>query len=524
MKISRYTISAGDYDHGGAASRSIKEQLKQIGVSPDDIRRAMIAAYEAEMNVIIHSHGGRMEARIEDGRIEVEVVDTGPGIADVNQAMKEGFSTAPAAARSLGFGAGLGLPNIRKNSDKFAIESAVGKGTAVRFTILLRPAGAEARAAAGPPAGAMHLAGIQCRQCLRCLWTCPMRARRVRGGKPAILAHLCIECGACLSACAGAGAAVRGTADALRPARDTTLVVPPAILAQFAPYAAPGDVLEILNELGFGRVMVTHGAEYALRSAVRDDAKTRKEPPAISPACPAVVRLIQTRFPSLLPHVAPFVSAVEAVASELAGQKAVVVASCPAQVAALSTAAPGIDVIVPSVLRATVAPLAAARGTAAVRKKRKAGAPGHSRRPHEDDGILRVTGIRHVIAVLDAVENGLMAETPAPELWACDEGCFGSPLLYEDAFIARSRWLEAGIAAEGGAAVARRSPLEPRAGVRLDEDMAKAVAKFGRISIMAGNLPGRDCGRCGCPTCMSLAEDVVLGRAELSACVFSPGG
>ena len=94
-----YTIRAGDFDSGGNASRSLKEQLKRVGASGDAVRRAMIAAYEAEMNVVIHSQGGELRARLDDGRLDVEVEDVGPGIADVELAMKEGFSTAPSTSR-----------------------------------------------------------------------------------------------------------------------------------------------------------------------------------------------------------------------------------------------------------------------------------------------------------------------------------------------------------------------------------------------------------------------------------------
>ena len=105
MSAVSYKIKGGDYENDGAASRRVKEQLKKIGADPAVVRRAMVAAYEAEMNVVIHAHQGELRASLHDGQLDVEVVDEGPGIPDVDVAMTPGFSTASAEARELGFGA-----------------------------------------------------------------------------------------------------------------------------------------------------------------------------------------------------------------------------------------------------------------------------------------------------------------------------------------------------------------------------------------------------------------------------------
>ena len=127
MEFVSYDIESNDFRRAGAASRAIKEHLKLIGAEAEAIRRTMIAAYEAEMNVVIHSVGGRLEASLSDSRIDVNVVDAGPGIPDIEQAMKEGFSTATAEARALGFGAGMGLPNIKRSSDRLRVTSRWAK-------------------------------------------------------------------------------------------------------------------------------------------------------------------------------------------------------------------------------------------------------------------------------------------------------------------------------------------------------------------------------------------------------------
>ena len=119
MEHLAYDIECRDFTSAGAASRDLKQHLKRIGAESDAVRRAMIAAYEAEMNVVIHAEGGgRLEAAVSDGQLDVDVIDEGPGIADVESAMREGWSTASSEARALGFGAGMGLPNILRNSDR----------------------------------------------------------------------------------------------------------------------------------------------------------------------------------------------------------------------------------------------------------------------------------------------------------------------------------------------------------------------------------------------------------------------
>lgn len=133
----RYDISGDDFSSAGAASSAIKKKLRQLGLTPAVIKRTAIAMYEAEINMVIHAGGGRTEVSIEDDRITIVMIDQGPGIPDINMAMTEGYSTASDAARSLGFGAGMGLPNIEKNVDDLRIESTVGKGTVVTLTLRL---------------------------------------------------------------------------------------------------------------------------------------------------------------------------------------------------------------------------------------------------------------------------------------------------------------------------------------------------------------------------------------------------
>jgi len=136
--ISReFVIKRYDFENAGQASFELKRLLKEKKVPPAIIRRASIASYELEMNIVIHSVGGKMIFSIDDKKIEILAKDDGPGIADIEAALQEGFSTASEWIRSLGFGAGMGLPNTKRVSDEFSLVSEVGKGTEIQSIIYL---------------------------------------------------------------------------------------------------------------------------------------------------------------------------------------------------------------------------------------------------------------------------------------------------------------------------------------------------------------------------------------------------
>ena len=137
--ILRYTIKQGDFTHGGSASSAIKRALLRLGASPQIARRAGIAVYEAEMNLIIHTtNGGVIRVEIEPHQISINIYDDGPGIEDINQALRPGYSTATETVRELGFGAGMGLINIQRCVDSMRLESIMGKGTSLKLKILLQ--------------------------------------------------------------------------------------------------------------------------------------------------------------------------------------------------------------------------------------------------------------------------------------------------------------------------------------------------------------------------------------------------
>ncbi len=133
----KYDLKEGGFLEIGVASTKIKRDLKTLGISSALARRVAVVAYEAEMNVVIHAGGGELRIFVEPERIVVEAEDHGPGIANLELAMQEGYSTASDAVRELGFGAGMGLPNIKRNADKLEIDTEVGRGTLLRAVFFM---------------------------------------------------------------------------------------------------------------------------------------------------------------------------------------------------------------------------------------------------------------------------------------------------------------------------------------------------------------------------------------------------
>lgn len=128
-----FKIAGGDFTKAGYASSQVKKMLKQLGVEAHCIKNIVIALYEAEVNVVAHAYEGQILVHIESDKITTKIIDKGPGIPDIEQAMQAGYSTASKKVREMGFGAGMGLPNIKKNTDKLQIQSKVDEGTTVEM-------------------------------------------------------------------------------------------------------------------------------------------------------------------------------------------------------------------------------------------------------------------------------------------------------------------------------------------------------------------------------------------------------
>lgn len=131
----RYTIDGDDFTRAGEASSSVKNKLKQLGLDSDVIRKVAIAMYEGEINMVIHADGGTITVTVSDDDITMVLADRGPGIPDIEKAMQEGYSTAREEVRSLGFGAGMGLPNMKRFTDEMTIDTVIGQGTTITMTV-----------------------------------------------------------------------------------------------------------------------------------------------------------------------------------------------------------------------------------------------------------------------------------------------------------------------------------------------------------------------------------------------------
>lgn len=136
-----FEIKGRNFGKAGSVSIDIKEILRELGIDPAIIRRAAVAAYEAEMNVVMYANKGEMVLRLNPEVIRITLEDEGPGIENIQMAMQEGYSTATEEIREMGFGAGMGLPNIKKNADVFELKSTIGKGTSYNIIIYLNPTG-----------------------------------------------------------------------------------------------------------------------------------------------------------------------------------------------------------------------------------------------------------------------------------------------------------------------------------------------------------------------------------------------
>lgn len=133
-----YVVPGDDFTRAGAASGDVKRNLKTLGISPSVIRNVSIAMYEGEINMVIHAGGGEIDVEITENEIIMTLADKGPGIENIELAMREGYSTAPDNIRSLGFGAGMGLPNIKKYTDEFGIDTKVGEGTTLNLKVYIQ--------------------------------------------------------------------------------------------------------------------------------------------------------------------------------------------------------------------------------------------------------------------------------------------------------------------------------------------------------------------------------------------------
>lgn len=395
----------------------------------------------------------------------------------------------------------------------------------------------------------------KCKGCTNCIKYCPTEAIRVREGRAQIIEERCIDCGECIRICPNrAKLAVTDPLERLADYKHAIALPAPSFYAQFGPRVKPGDILGALLDIGFDDYFeVAVGAEIVsacLTKYLRDSDLPR---PLISSACPAVVRLMQVRFPGLLEHIVLLDTPME-IAARLAREKAMqrlglkdeeigvfFITPCPAKVTAVKQpfgnrsyvdGAISMSVIYSDIKNALQSPSAITRenrSPAAGVGWGKAGGENHA--ISEPWSLLAVDGIHSVINLLEEIERGGLSDIDYVEAQACTGGCIGGPLVPQNLFVSRVRMenLVKTLHAEQEQlqpievdyeSCKLPGPIKPRPTLKLSEDINEAIKMLEQVEKITTDLPGLDCGSCGSPSCRALAEDIVRGHGESSYCVF----
>jgi iron only hydrogenase large subunit-like protein len=399
----------------------------------------------------------------------------------------------------------------------------------------------------------------RCKGCTNCIKRCPTEAIRVRSGKALILTERCIDCGECIRTCENHAKRAIGDDLSLIDQYTYRIALPaPSLFAQFRKDLPPENILDGLLSLGFDDVAeVAEAAELstvAIREYLKDLPNLPK--PQISSACPVVLRLIQMKFPTLIPNIIP-IEPPYLTAARLARKNAAsrlgttaktiglfFITPCPAKITEVKTMGgdPLIDGVIPiSSIYGEMKRRLSSESCNRVKLRSTGVGLGWARSGGENialsiENCLAVDGIHNVLQVLEEIELERLTDVDYIEALACPDGCVGGALTVENRFVARvkirnlaDQWkgiplseekLTRGVELYKEQELIRRGGLQALSGLQLDANLADAIRKMGQVEEVLPHLPGLDCGSCGSPTCRSLAEDVVLGRAQLSDCVF----
>lgn len=523
MITGSYSVKKGDYLSGGQVSSKIKEILSKLGIASEIIRKIMIAVYEAEMNVIIHSYGGEISFAIDDEKIEVTVKDTGPGIPRIDLAIQEGYSTAPDEAREMGFGAGMGLPNIKKNSDYFVIHSEP-TGTLLKILILVKSDKDFSKVDSY-----VHVTAEKCKKCLRCISRCPTKAIRLYENNLHILSHHCINCNECIRICPTRVFDLKYYEKNYEEEKQEIFVVPsPWIASVLVNYSWDEFEEEIYSKKGLKIFPLALWEDVLIEETQRYIENNEKVKfPLILPVCPAVLYWIQTEYPALIENIAPYLGPVETAINSFPEQRNIsFVPSCPAQMSAINNnknSNMDINMIFPQESYEVIKDICKS-----INKKKEIDKIHNiDVKKNKSDGVITVSGIEQVKTFLENMEKKkLPIHIKTVELYACYNGCFGSPYWVEEPTMAKiifdSFWKEQRQRYEKKKidAIFRVSTINSRKGVRLDEDVIVAIQKLSEIEKINKKLPGYDCGVCGAPSCLNFAEDIVVMQKDINDCPY----
>ncbi len=395
----------------------------------------------------------------------------------------------------------------------------------------------------------------RCRGCTTCIKSCPTQAIRVRRGKATILSERCVDCGECIRSCPHKAIKARSDPlDMLDRFRYTVALPDPALYGQFQHLEQIDLVLDGLTRVGFDAVFETAKGSGLLSDYARKHPAETGVRPIISSACPAVLRLIRTRFPQLLEHITSTITPME-LAAILARKRAqketglppedigvFAIVPCSAQVTASHTPddlqQPVVDgaFAIRDIYLRLLSPMQRIKNPKPLSSAGKAGVRwafcgGEAAARSPGEKFLAVDGMDSVIRILAAVEDDRVPDVDFVELCACTQGCVGGCLTVEDPFVStmRLRHLIRGLPdarsdfdTEVGdpALIQADKELEFAPVYLLDQDRTVAMEKMAAIHELERHLPGLLCGSCGAPSCHAFAEDVILGRADRSDCIF----
>ena len=400
----------------------------------------------------------------------------------------------------------------------------------------------------------VRLESDKCRGCTNCLKRCPTEAIRVRGGRAHIIDERCIDCGECIRVCDyHAKVAVTDPLSSISAFKYKIALPAPSLYGQFNNLRSISQVLNGLKQMGFDDVFeVARGADVVSR-AIRERLKNPDLPrPVISSACPAIVRLIQVRFPDLLDHIVDVRQPMEVAAMiakrEFARKNGVnesdvgcfFITPCPAKVTAVRnpighpTSAVDGAISVLEIYGLLSSQINNAQIDITMETASDLGV-GWARSGGEcnavsPDNSMAVDGIENCIHVLEEIEDNRLRGLEFFEGAACTGGCVGGPLNFENNYVARSnvgrlasRDPNSDLNVDSGMMTKYdlydSESIKPNMAMKLDDDLVEAMKKMERIEKIYSELPGYDCGSCGSPTCRTFAEDIVQGDATPMDCI-----